>query len=43
MDDKMRKDSLCVLGTYGDEPSLEIMGVFLWKGEEVIKLMDDHP
>jgi len=43
MDDKMRKDSLCVLGTYGDEPKLEIMGVFFWKGEEVVKLMDEHP
>lgn len=39
----MRKDSLCVLGVYGDEPSLEIMGVFFWNGKGVIEQMNEHP
>lgn len=43
MDDKMRKHALGVLGVYGEEPSLEIMGVFLWRGAEVIQPMKDHP
>ena len=43
MDDKMRKHSLCVLGVYGDEPSLEIMGVFFWRGTDVIEPMKEHP
>lgn len=43
MDDKMRRHSLCVLGVYGDEPNLEIMGVFFWRGTDVIEPMRDHP
>ena len=43
MDDKMRKHSLCVLGVYGEEPSLEIMGVFFWRGKGVIEPMQEHP
>ena len=43
MDDKLRKHSLCVLGVYGDEPSLEIMGVFFWRGTDVIEPMREHP
>ena len=39
----MRKHSLCVLGVYGDEPNLEIMGVFFWRGANVIEPMLDHP
>lgn len=43
MDDKMRKHSLCVLGVYGEEPSLEIMGVFFWRGVDIIEPMQEHP
>ena len=43
MDDKMRKHSLCVLGVYGEEPALEIMGVFFWRGTGVIEPMKEHP
>ena len=43
MDDKLRKHSLCVLGVYGDEPSLDIMGVFFWRGTDVIEPMKEHP
>lgn len=43
MDDKMRKHSLCVLGVYGQEPDLEIMGVFFWRGVGVIEPMLEHP
>lgn len=43
MDDKMRKHSLCVLGVYGEEPSLDIMGVFFWRGTDVIEPMKEHP
>ena len=31
IDDKLRRDTLGVLGVYGDEPSLEIKGIFIWK------------
>lgn len=43
MDDKMRRHSMGVFGVYGDEPSLEIMGVFMWRGTDVIKPMEEHP
>ena len=43
MDDKLRKHSLCVLGVYGEEPSLDIMGVFFWRGTGVIEPMKEHP
>ena len=43
MDDKMRKHSLCVLGVYGQEPDLEIMGVYFWRGVGVIEPMLEHP
>lgn len=43
MDDKMRKHALGVFGVYGEEPELEIMGVFVWRGTEVIKPMEEHP
>lgn len=39
----MRRHALCVLGVYGDEPSLEIMGVFFWRGVGVIEPMKEHP
>lgn len=39
----MRKHCLCVLGVYGDEPNLEIMGVFFWRGTGVIEPMKEHP
>ncbi len=43
MDDNMRRHALCVLGVYGEEPNLEIMGVFLWRGKGVIEPMKEHP
>jgi len=43
MDEKLRKHSLGVLGVYGDEPSLEIIGVFVWRGTELPQPMVDHP
>eukprot|EP00347_Sterkiella_histriomuscorum_P012730 403367437 len=43
MDDKMRKHALGVLGVYGEEPELEIMGVFMWRGVNVIQPMEEHP
>jgi hypothetical protein len=43
IDDKLRKHSLCVLGVYGEEPSLDIMGVLFWRGTDVIEPMKEHP
>ena len=43
IDDKLRKHAIGVLGVYGDEPSLEVMGVFLWRGTEIIFPLADHP
>ena len=31
------------MGVYGEEPSLEIKGVFLWRGTEIPQAMADHP
>jgi hypothetical protein len=28
---------------YGDEPSLEVMGVFFWRGTGIIEPMKEHP
>ena len=39
----MRKHALCVLGVYGEEPALDILGVFFWRGTDVIEPMKDHP
>jgi elongation factor 1-gamma len=43
MDEKLRKHSLGVLGVYGDEPNLEIIGVFIWRGTEIPEPMQEHP
>ncbi len=43
IDDKLRKHSLCILGVYGDEPSLEVMGVMFWRGTDIIEPMKEHP
>ncbi len=39
----MRRHSLGILGVYGEEPSLEIKGVFLWRGTDIIQPLIDHP
>ena len=39
----MRNHTLCILGVYGEEPALEIMGVFFWRGTGVIEPMKEHP
>jgi hypothetical protein len=31
------------MGVFGEEPSLEIMGVMLWRGSEIPEPMKDHP
>jgi elongation factor 1-gamma len=43
MDEKLRRHALCVLGVYGDEPNLEIMGAFFWRGVGEIEPMKEHP
>ena len=43
MDEKLRRHALCVMGVYGEEPSLEIMGVFFWRGVGEIEPMREHP
>lgn len=35
IDDKLRKHSLGAMGVYGEEPKLEIKGVFIWRGTEI--------
>ena len=39
----MRKYSFGYLGIYGDEPDLNIRGVFFWRGLDVPQEMIDHP
>jgi hypothetical protein len=43
IDDKIRKHTLGSMGVYGAEPSLEIKGVFMWRGLGIIHPMNDHP
>jgi elongation factor 1-gamma len=43
IDDKIRKHTLGSMGVYGEEPSLEIKGVFMWRGTGIIHPMNDHP
>lgn len=43
MDEKLRKHCLCVMGVYGEEPSLEILGAFMWRGVGEVEPMKDHP
>ena len=43
MDDKLRKHSLGVMGVYGEEPNLEITGVFIWRGSKIPPPMVEHP
>lgn len=31
------------MGVYGEEPSLEILGVFFWRGVGLIEPMKEHP
>jgi elongation factor 1-gamma len=38
-----RKYSLGVVGVYGEEPNLEIRGVWVWRGNEVPFELKDHP
>lgn len=41
--DFMRKYSFGSMGVYGDEPSLEVKGVFLWRGVGIPQIMNEHP
>lgn len=43
IDDKLRKHALGVIGVYGEEPNLEIMGILMWRGTGVPEPMIDHP
>jgi elongation factor 1-gamma len=43
MDEKVRNHSLGVFGIYGEEPDLEQMGLFLWRGTELPQPMVEHP
>lgn len=40
--DHVRKYCLGVHGVYGEEPELEIRGVWLWKGVEMLEPMKEH-
>ena len=41
--DACRKYALGVHGVYGDEPDLDVRGVWLWRGTEVLPYLKDHP
>jgi elongation factor 1-gamma len=41
--DACRKHALGVLGVYGDEPNLDIRGVWMWRGTDVNPYMLEHP
>jgi len=38
----MRRHSIGVLGVFGEEPNFEVMGVFLWRGTDIIYPMKEH-
>jgi elongation factor 1-gamma len=41
--DHFRRYSFGAFGVYGDEPSLEIQGVLMWRGQELTQELKDHP
>ena len=41
--DACRKHTLGIQGVYGDEPNLDIKGVWMWRGVEVLPYLKDHP
>ena len=41
--DHFRRYSFGALGVYGDEPTLEIEGVLMWRGQELTQELKDHP
>lgn len=41
--DPYRKYFLGVMGIYGDEPNLEVRGVWMWRGTEILPYLNDHP
>jgi elongation factor 1-gamma len=43
MDEKFRNYSFAMMSILGDEPSLEIQGVWLFHGKQVPQEMLDHP
>jgi len=43
LDDKFRKYCLASLLITGDEPILDIEGVWLFRGKGIPKEMNDHP
>ena len=40
--DHFRKYAIAVHGVYGDEPNLDIKGVWLWRGTDIPFEMKDH-
>ena len=40
--DACRKYSLGVHGVYGDEPNLEVRGVWMWKGVDILEPLKEH-
>lgn len=43
IDEKFRKHTIGVYGVYGDEPNLEIRGVWLWRGKDIPTYIKDLP
>ena len=41
--DHFRRYCFGAMGVYGDEPSLEIKGALLWRGQEVPQELQEHP
>lgn len=40
--DACRKHTLGVHGVYGDEPDLDVRGVWMWRGTEILPYLKDH-
>lgn len=43
IDDKLRKHAIGVFEVVGEEPTLEIMGVMMWRGVDIPFPMIEHP
>lgn len=41
--DACRKHSLGVHGVYGDEPDLDVKGVWMWRGTDILEPLKEHP
>lgn len=43
MNPNFRKYCFAIHGVYGEEPNLEIRGAWIWRSNEIPKMLKEHP